>query len=354
MTLGVTAVRVALVGCGARGLNSHGRTLARSGRFDLRAVCDVDAGRLAAASAALGVPGETDHRRLVKRGDIDAVVIATSARHHAPVALDAIRARKHVLVEKPLAESSAAAFAVASAAADAGVVGLVGYQFFFSAFGRALKREAEAVEPLQILVNAQRGPLRAPFFFPDHYGGVMDHTTHDLQLAMWLMGGPPAGVYGALTRGTLLGDDTIEAVTALLEYDGGQRSAAVVGSMLAVQKQRLVQVVGQRGSVVSLDRRVLHVLRHPGLGGPGIVPSDRFPVSEVLTEGEGGGSNGPGFGSDPSANMLAHFADLVDGRARSSEGASLLDGAYAVAVTEALERAARTGQRVAPAAQLQP
>jgi len=70
------------------------------------AVCDVYQVRLEKARAATGVQAAdayTDHRRLLERKDIDAVVVSTVDNWHADVAIDAMEAGKHVFGEKPLA-----------------------------------------------------------------------------------------------------------------------------------------------------------------------------------------------------------------------------------------------------------
>ena len=61
---------------------------------------------------------ETSLDRLLARDDIDAVAIATPARTHAPIALAAIAAGKHVVVEKPLADTPEAAELMVRAAAS--------------------------------------------------------------------------------------------------------------------------------------------------------------------------------------------------------------------------------------------
>ncbi|MBI3973901.1 MAG: Gfo/Idh/MocA family oxidoreductase [Chloroflexi bacterium] len=147
-----------LIGCGNRGVSGHGRRARRSQSLELVAVCDIDAARLEAASRQLEVPGERDYRKLLERDDVQSVIVATTAPYHVPIALDAVRAGKHVLVEKPLAENTAAARELTDAAAAAGVVGMVGYQSRFSAFGAALKRVAGEIEPVQMLITRRRRP----------------------------------------------------------------------------------------------------------------------------------------------------------------------------------------------------
>lgn len=92
---------IALIGCGARGLQLQPYFQKRNG--PLTAVCDVwrtraeKAQSLAAGSRAFG-----DHRKVLELPGLDAVIIATSDHWHARIAVDALSAGKDVYVEKPL------------------------------------------------------------------------------------------------------------------------------------------------------------------------------------------------------------------------------------------------------------
>ncbi len=334
------AVRVVLIGCGGRGTSAHGAWAAKSERLDLVAVCDVDAQRLQAASARLGVPGESDYRRLLARSDVEAVLIATGARFHAPIALDAIAAGKHVFVEKPLADSPQAARALARAGRAAGVVGVVGYQFRMSPFAAALAAELPAINPVQALLTVQRGPMAPQYFFEDHYGGILDTATHTIHLALWAMGGRPEGVMAHVRRGTIAGDRTIEFASLLIDFDGGTRSATLVTSMFGVRAANLIEFVGSRGVVSSTDRRLLQVVRHQGVGEPGARLPEGLEVRTVDTGAAGGRVE--------TEALLDHFADLVEGRADPSRptACTFEQGAEAVAVTAAMARSASEGRRV--------
>src|SRR5437867_3916495 len=89
-------VTTALIGCGNRGVNALGKAIKESSQLSLTAVCDVDEPRAAEASDLLGAPAETDYKRLLADPALQSVVVATSAKWHVPVALDAVRAGKHV------------------------------------------------------------------------------------------------------------------------------------------------------------------------------------------------------------------------------------------------------------------
>ena len=98
---------IAVVGAGYWGPNLV-RNFRSSSDWDLVAVCDLDAAR---ARKVIGprstVDVETSLERLLDRDDVAAIAIATPARTHSAIAMAAFEAGKHVLVEKPLADSYA-------------------------------------------------------------------------------------------------------------------------------------------------------------------------------------------------------------------------------------------------------
>ena len=94
-------VRVGVLGCGKQGRH-HLEQLLKMPQAQVVAICDVDRQRLAdASSAAPGAATQTDLRRVLDDTTIDAVTIATPDHWHAPAALLAMEAGKHVYVEKP-------------------------------------------------------------------------------------------------------------------------------------------------------------------------------------------------------------------------------------------------------------
>ena len=100
---------------------------------ELTAIAGRDAERVSRAAASWGWQNvETDWRRLVERDDIDLVDITTPGALHAEIALAALAAGKHVLCEKPLANTLAEAQAMAAAADSAaarGIQSMVGFNY---------------------------------------------------------------------------------------------------------------------------------------------------------------------------------------------------------------------------------
>ena len=123
-------VRVAVVGCGYWG-PKHVRVLSTSGSVSALSVVDQRVDRLAAI--ARGVPGIRTFGTLAEAlPQVDAVVVATPPGTHTALAMQAIRAGKHVLVEKPLAPTAADAAQMVEAAERAGVVLMAGHTFEYN------------------------------------------------------------------------------------------------------------------------------------------------------------------------------------------------------------------------------
>ncbi|WP_251453657.1 Gfo/Idh/MocA family oxidoreductase [Microbacterium sp. Marseille-Q6648] len=132
-------LRVALIGPGFMGrMHAHAwRTAPRF--FDLPVTPELvvlagrDAERTAAAAASYGVPESTDDwRTVIDRSDIDVIDICSPGDTHAEIALTALAAGKHVLCEKPLANSVADAermVAAAEQASSAGAVSMCGFSY---------------------------------------------------------------------------------------------------------------------------------------------------------------------------------------------------------------------------------
>jgi predicted dehydrogenase len=135
----VRSLRVGMVGHAFMGA-AHTQGWAGAGRFfslplqvERTALCGRDADAVAASASRLGWASvETDWRRLIARDDIDLVDICTPGDTHADIAIAALEAGKHVLCEKPLANTVAEAADMADAARAAearGVRAMVGFTY---------------------------------------------------------------------------------------------------------------------------------------------------------------------------------------------------------------------------------
>ena len=125
-------IGIAIIGCGGITLQNHLPGLALCAETRVVALCDTDAATLEKARAATGIAvTSTNYAEIVTRDEVDAVIIATPNFTHAPIALAAIAAGKHVLCEKPLALNHADALAMADAADAAGVRHMTAFTYRF-------------------------------------------------------------------------------------------------------------------------------------------------------------------------------------------------------------------------------
>jgi predicted dehydrogenase len=154
----VGEIGVGLVGYKFMG-RAHSNAYRQVGRFfnlelspRMRAICGRDEGAVRDAAASLGWEGyETDYRRLLERDDIDLVDVATPGNTHHEIAIAALEAGKHVLCEKPLANTLQEAREMLDAARTADTMNMVSFNY----------RRAPAVQLAKKLIDEGRlGEIR--------------------------------------------------------------------------------------------------------------------------------------------------------------------------------------------------
>src|SRR5271166_399453 len=110
-------LRCGVIGTGAFGLD-HLNSLQQCHRATTVAVAEINPARAKEATERYKIPRSyVDYRELLEQADIDAVTIALPNHLHAPVAIEALKARKHVLLEKPMATNAKDAAKIVDAAA---------------------------------------------------------------------------------------------------------------------------------------------------------------------------------------------------------------------------------------------
>lgn len=125
-------LRVAVVGAGYWGPNLA-RNFRASPDWELIAICDLDRARAEKLADSLGgVPAVTDLDQLLADPELDAVAIATPAGTHHPVVLAALRAGKHVVVEKPLADSRERGLEMVREADERGLVLMADHTYCYT------------------------------------------------------------------------------------------------------------------------------------------------------------------------------------------------------------------------------
>lgn len=117
----MSKIKFAVVGCGSIGTR-HLAVVDAESRAEIVAVCDIDQGKCVKLSEQYGgIPFFTDYAALLSETDADVINICTPHALHAPMAIMAANAHKHILVEKPMSLTVAEANSMLEAAERNGV-----------------------------------------------------------------------------------------------------------------------------------------------------------------------------------------------------------------------------------------
>ena len=138
-------IRIATIGMGIMGFNDTNAALSVPG-VEMVAACDLYKGRLAHAKEVYGKDLFTtmDHREILDRKDIDAVIVATSDNWHSQISIDAMRKGKAVYSEKPMVHEISQGLAEIQAQKDTKMVFQVGSQRVSSVGYKKAKEMYEA------------------------------------------------------------------------------------------------------------------------------------------------------------------------------------------------------------------
>jgi len=121
-------IRMAMIGCGNMAGSFLSGLLALNGRLQFTALVDVEMERAERACESVsGARAMTDYHEALEADDVDAVLIALPHHLHHQVAMDAMRAGKHVLLEKPAAISESEMLELCRVEAECDVVLMIGY-----------------------------------------------------------------------------------------------------------------------------------------------------------------------------------------------------------------------------------
>lgn len=322
----MSRLRVGVVGAGMWGKN-HVRTLAGMPEVELAAVCDLNADtRTRLGRQFPGVHMTDSVADLL--GRVDAVVIASSAKTHAELGLQAVEAGVPALIEKPFALTAADAEELAETAARRGVPLLVGH----------LLEYHPVVERLRAMIRG--GDLGDLYYLysqrvnlgqvrPDE-NALWSFGPHDVSVALFLMGEAPVSVaaqgHSYLQRG-------IEDVVFLtMRFASGVVAHAQM-SWLDPHKERRLTVVGSRKMAVFDDMAAREKLR---IYDKGVDRPDYVSYGESLSVREGDIYIPRVSNAEPLAVQLKHFVAVVRGEAEPRADAD--DGVRVVRVLEAAGR----------------
>lgn len=333
-------VNVALVGSGHWGPNLA-RNLAVTRGARLHTLCDLREERLREIGTAYpGVKLETDLACLLQDREVNALVIATPVATHFDIARRALLAGKHVLVEKPLANSAVQARKLVELAAARGLILMVGHVFLYNAAVRQVKKYIDSGELGDVYyVCSQRlnlGVVR------QDVNALWNFAPHDLSILNYWFGARPLGVS---TRGFSYLQAKVEDVVFMtIDYPGGT-GANVHISWLDPRKVRTMTVVGSKKMVVydDMDTDAPLMIYDKGITRRALAekssPHGAFSEFRFLTRA--GDVVIPCFDQpEPLGAECRHFVECIE-----SGTSPISDGHEALRVIEVLEAAQTSLER---------
>lgn len=297
-------VRFGVIGCGGWARNVHLPNLrllpdatvcalsSRTGK-NLRLAADLCSGQPARYS---------DWRELLADESVEAVIICTSNQTHADLAVAALNAGKHVLVEKPLATTVADGNRVVTAAAESPGLLQVGlelrYSDLFTDVFHRLQR-GDLGQPRMLWTQLFRRPLMPKGWRkqPEAGGPFLELGIHYLDLMTWLVGSSPVSVFSS--GGSRRAGEPLDAVFTTVQYADGSRGSLAICLFSPRGPECRVGLLSEQGRLtVELDSRTLEFWPTAGEGEEPL--RDRIPAPDH-----------PLHGFDGTYQQLAAFCTSV-------------------------------------------
>lgn len=211
-------LKVGIIGCGGIATGKHLPAMKKLDCFDIAAFCDLQEDRAQKAKEEYGTEDAlvyTDYKELLKDPSLAAVYVLTPNKSHSFISIDAMKADKHVMCEKPMAKTTKEAEEMVKTAKETGKILTIGYQNRYRTDSTYLKAACENGDLGEIYyarahaVRRRAVPTWGVFLNEEEQGGgpLIDIGTHALDLTLWMMDNyEPEYVMGSVYK--KLGDQT--------------------------------------------------------------------------------------------------------------------------------------------------
>jgi predicted dehydrogenase len=333
------ALTAAVIGLGYWGPNLV-RNLAATPDFELMALCDSDPGRLARVGATYPAARRfSDVASLLRERPPELVVIATPVATHHALALAALRAGCHVLVEKPLAATSAEAEEVLRVADAADRRVLVDHTFLFTgAVAEVARQHTSGALGELLYVDSVR--IALGLYQPD-VDVIWDLAPHDLSILQHVLGMSPSRIRALGASHNPRG--LIDVAYLHLEYPDRLHAHLHLSWLSPVKIRRMV-FAGRRQSLVFDDLEPAEKVKLYDHGVSFDV-NDAEARREVLVSYRKGDMRAPAVsGTEALAVEMQHVAQVLRGEAEPlAPGTAGLD---VVRTLEAAEESLREEGRL--------
>ena len=238
---------VAVIGTGQWGKN-HVRTYKELPSTELIAICDVNPERAQAMANKYGVKAYSDSSQMLKNKEIEAVNVCTWSTILAKEALKALRAGKHVLVEKPMATNTQQAEKLVKTAQENGLHLTVGFLMRFIPGLQSIRQSVENKKIGELVCATAKRVSQWPERIGD-VGVVKDTAIHDIDVMRYISNEDPISVYAKM--GSMRIKKFEDYAQIMLTYKDG-KSAFIESNWLTPYKTRTLTVTGSN-AIMRLD-----------------------------------------------------------------------------------------------------
>jgi predicted dehydrogenase len=239
--------RVGVIGAGYWGPNLI-RNFYQISQADLKFVCDLKQERLDhIRNLYPGVSTTQDYCEMLT-SDIEAVVIATPVSTHYKLAIESLRAGKHVMVEKPLAKNSQEAHKILETAKKMDRLVMIGHTFVYNPAVVAIKKLIASGEIGRVYyINSTR--VNLGLYQPDT-NVVWDLAPHDISILLYILGIEP--ITASARGGMYVKRGVHDVAHVTLNFAEGIMADLHV-SWLDPTKIRRITIVGNKKMIVYDD-----------------------------------------------------------------------------------------------------
>ena len=263
---------VAVIGTGFWGKN-HARVYTELAETNLIAICDIDAERARSVAKQFGVKPYVNTGSLLKNKDIEAVSICTWSTRLAKEALKALKAGKHVLVEKPMAADSRQAQKLLRTAEKEALHLTVGFLMRFIPGLQHIERAVKDRTIGELVCATSKRVSQWPERIGD-VGVVKDTAIHDIDVMRYIFNGDPVAVYGK--AGNMAHTKFEDYAQLMLTFEGG-KTAFIESNWLTPYKTRTLVVTGSK-AIMRLD----YITQELTIENEKETLQPRYPVKEPL------------------------------------------------------------------------
>ncbi|UCE96664.1 MAG: Gfo/Idh/MocA family oxidoreductase [Candidatus Bathyarchaeota archaeon] len=238
---------VAVIGVGFWGKN-HIRVFNELAETELKAVCDIEMERAKTIASQYGVEAYSDSQKMLKREDIEAVSICTWTTTHATEAMKAIKAKKHALVEKPIASTIKEARKIVDSAKRGNRHLMVGFIERFNPGVQRVKNLLKGGEIGELVSSTAKRVSQWPERIGD-VGVVKDYAIHEIDIMRKIFEEDPTTVYARV--GNLKHTKFEDYAQIMLTFKRG-KTAFIEANWLTPDKVRSLTLTGS-DAIMSLD-----------------------------------------------------------------------------------------------------